>query len=336
MDDEDTKQLQELVKDLVLNKGISHKSIKLLVQQSIEEAVKTLPDIPVLYCACYGGYGYSTQYKDFKREYKARNTLSNEHEKYISNNHCFISRVQNVQIIEAYGKQCELDFPGIAKMITIYNTYNLSEVYADIAKYCYYLDEINGNKMVAQLVSSTSEAQFGENISVNYVPYFKYKLQPAHLCSDILKYSKTALEEKIEKDREKFSELHIELEMKLDSSKVHKCWKKMVKIFKEEKELKETMQKLSFMDAIKYYSPEHFAIWKCQNIYNEEAMHFLLREDIDVLDVDNATLCDGEHYRKIGCLFGSGRYCQLEIGYVRPYIDWRINEYDSKEQIVVY
>lgn len=90
---------------------------------------------------------------------------------------------------------------------------------------------------------------------------------------------------------------------------------------------------MEFEEAIKHYGETHWAIWKCQMHYDEQAMRFLIlfpsSLSIPSLDDDTKT----EVYEKAGLLFASGKFSKLQIAEVPALVDWSLTSYQGLETV---
>ena len=61
------KELCGNAADLVLNHGMRHEEILEAVRDELLTKAEELPKVPVIYNGCYGGFGYSTEVKQFRK-----------------------------------------------------------------------------------------------------------------------------------------------------------------------------------------------------------------------------------------------------------------------------
>lgn len=321
------------VVQLVKDYQMSHKEIKEHIYQCLFEESKKLPMTDVLYNNIHGGYGFS---RDFNNSHYFERTSK------LTNRVCVMNHIKD------YGARKYSELPFIARLISIYTHYNLKDAFRVIKK----IDALESTVIAQQTnlksLLGVDDLSFGDE---ERTESFEYKVYDDHFKRLVARYTKSSLihcfESGIEKNLQSITNLKEALQLTDDI--VGKIKTSLKYSFPEEVEnnkkpwydrnkweMGKDGHTMSFIEAIDFYGERHWAIWKCQQRFDEAAMRFLIQHP-DVLPVpeaiDQMTLEDIT--TSMGLMCASGRYCNLVIGKAPQLVDWYIGEYDGLESICI-
>jgi translation elongation factor EF-G len=328
-------QLVLTAQQLVEIYGVDHKKIKKEIYDGLRVLSEKLPKKQVLYNCVHGGYDYAKQFSDFIEE---------DIEYY---GYSKATRVAHVEKVKAFGNACKEKYPLVIKLIAIHNKYHLKQVFYYAWKLKDAHKALSRFASIYDTVLNTTEDFFGTVENVEYISYI-----PDFKVENVSKYSKQALIQYIAKiTNEKKDEIqnsYSKMKQLVTDDICNLVLENYDTVFDEErldtnckwyekKNWTERMVenqgsvKLTFIDAIDYYGESHFAIWKCQEHYNDKVMRFLLKHH-EKFAVECSRSCTN---LEVGLLFASGAYCKLSIGEAPQILSWKIKEYDGLESIVV-
>ncbi len=316
-------KLNDTITDLVVNHNVPHKTIKTEIFNTIQNISNNLPKFKILYNEVHGGFGYSKKFKEF---------LNVDEYYYPSNN----ERIEHVNSIALFGKECKQQYPFITKLVNLYNKYKFKDVFSHLANIKILEDLIIKTNNILEVVEKHNT--FGSETEIEHIYINSFDI------NKVEKYTKesiiTWLNVNKTKNIDKLKGYHKFIENIIGDYSFIKSNQDI--IFQEEiadNELpwysrkkwdEKSHKRLCFPDSITEYGENHFAIWKCQDYYNEKSMRFLLKYH-ELYDYSGDYCSDTE----IGLLFASGPYCKLNIYDVPQLLDWYIGEYDGKESIVI-
>jgi hypothetical protein len=327
--------LESIVKELILEHRVSHAQVTSVVHKAVMSLADGKPCIRVLYNVIHGGFSYSKGFEEFTSKH---------------------GRVSAVPFIKEFGAHCRKLYPHVARMLDTYTSNNLNHMFNLVAS-------------IIDAKASIKRLEDRENILANTADEGTEKLKDEGGSYNVMygdfdklckQYTYTSLQNSITRVRNKLQggldKTVQDLVQCIASSccilSAEECMQALIDNhdFKFDEEIAEAEKpyyarqnwaevidgskgiiRLSFWDAaglVRWAG----ALWKCQTSYKYCVMKFLLRFP-DVFKVP-PTFDPETINEKLGLLFASGEYASLDIAEVPAYVEWTINEYDGKEQVV--
>jgi hypothetical protein len=319
-------------KDLRLIYNVSQVDMFDRVRHAFTEASKDLPPVNVLYNGTYGGFDFSTEFKDFVKA----NTVSQGDEYNASIEEDGPPRERFVKYIIPFGESVCKKFPLLFAILINYELYkdhlNLLSQYSKLRTELIII--LCNKKSIEECISMQ---QFGLKKSIDVfafcnqrsVEYFEVYTQEAlenaleFLLQELLG-NKTTRNEVLE-DMKKLS-LTPELALEYGA-----CY-----------------QTTSFCKNVY----PNISIWKRQESFNKEHIRFLMHKMslLNVTDVceyvtdlmtnspiasEDIQKLENVIYMKLGLLCASGEYCKLKITQVPALLEYDIHDYDGQETVIV-
>lgn len=353
MDINTQEKLQCLVNqiaDLVIQGKITHKDAKIQLHQAIMTAGAALPKISILINNTYGGFAYSKQFQEFLNQFHY------PQDQKTGSQSPSIGRVEIIPYIELFGQECKQRHELIAKMISTYHIMQLPQALHMQSKVKSALRDKDVFMDIKHQIECADPHIFkgSPESKVKYISAYGFKLdvmaehfsqkalldvcdQRIHSLQDTMNEALAEFQHHFASTCARFPDFYFDL---LQSRST---------LFEEERHYETTpsymkpkwsevmipqkgLKHLSFIDAIDYYgNASHFAIWKCQLHYNEDAMRFLLQYPQYIHD--DTSKCTA---MEMGLLCASSdTFCKLAIVQVPSLVDWDICEYDGLESISI-
>jgi hypothetical protein len=352
-----------LVLDLVIHHNVKQSKLIDMMQKVLQNEVKKKPKIKVLYNATYGGYGFCCEFMEYPFHYVTENNENNE-------NNENIYRVTDVAKVEAFGTTCCQNHPVLAKMLRVYTGLGLETIVKKIRLCVMDTNYIIALQKVLETVKSDSSQDWGDgsvsSTSIDEISIYELKiLANDNITLDKLKhFTKEEIVSKInsfietlgftiQETKERCNEtlptcfdyesivestgflFEEEVENRKQAWYDRKKWNErdVMNTGKDDTDDTDddTDARLTFMDALKTFGETHWRIWKCQCHYDDSTMRYLLQTRDMWKDID---LCDDVNvYTDMGLLCASSAYCKLAIKEIPPVLEWRIGEYDGKENV---
>lgn len=348
--------LDDIVRHLVLNKGISHHQILQHIRSIITGLSKDLPKLKVLYNNQHGGFGFSDAFDKFVEENGAE-----------AHEYDFDARIEYVQYIQPFGELVMSKYPMLRRMFAVYKYYNISTM-VDCAIQTYYSDrdlvryakrltklqhllsdpDMHGNK-VADCDNGTplyNMLNYNIDLSGHTAATYELCISEVQKCIEDCKIK-----------RQKNKDDYVKENPSLKWNEIYQLLEPIVHQILEEKWGTTTKTcKMSFCDTLFDLGDSDANTWASLNNQNfcTSAMRFLriVHQDNEkpILPEGDRTVYDflvthslieipEDMYNKlamdVGLLCASSKHCTLKIGEVPKYVDWSIDEYDGRESIVL-
>lgn len=364
--EEAKKNLTDIAIDLFTKYGMKQKAMYDLIKNSILEHVNHLPLRRVLYNDCYGGFGYSKEFKDFVNDVTGACETTKE-PNFLSHS----SREAYVAHIGPFGKssitKVSESFECFKDAIYIFHKYNFNK----IAKL---INVIHGREYELKNLTRNGEflQRFLESSPFEPTINSEMYLQPTEWC---LMFSKCNFERYKPSDLKVLLEKHMngdfvnKLTQHIDHARLEICQTipdvMLTEIsnfvIAQKKERKENYAKdplfymsnkdrKSFLRSIEKYGFESSLHWCQQTYYDQDVIQYLLNkykyikknEDSQVVYdcvtetyilTDNALIAQMEE--TFGLLCASGPYAKLCIAEIPDLVDYKIGEYDGTENVYV-
>jgi hypothetical protein len=364
--EEAKKNLTDIAIDLFTKYGIKQKVMYDLIKKSILEHVSYLPSRRVLYNDCYGGFGYSKEFRDFVNDVTGACEITKE-----PNVRSHSLREAYVAHIVPFGKfsitKVSESFECFKDAIYIFHKYNFNKV-AKLINVIhdkeYELKNLTRNGELLQRFLESSPIE----TTINPEMY----LQPTEWC---LMFSKCNFERyklvdlKVLLDKHMNGDFINEITQHIDRVRLEIC--QIIPdvmltevsnfVIAQKKKRKESYAKdtlfymsnkdrTSFLRSIEKYGFESNTHWCQQTYYEQDIIQYLLdkykyiRKDEDsqvvydcvaetYISTDNALITQMEE--TFGLLCASGPYAKLCIAEIPALVDYKIGEYDGTENVYV-
>lgn len=315
-------QVKKTVLFLVREKGISQSTIFLKIRDTLKTASENSPLIPVAYNVAHGSFSISEHFRNFLG--------FKDHE-----------RTTIARSILPYGIHISKVYPELYEVIAILNHTNiqtLMQISNSINAFVDMIKRIENNKkdlerhiesVVQTKVFSTSGKKPDITCltsahchwwvyDINQLIKFNSEIDITQLINEYHNKIKDTESTPI------WSELSYDIKIAISSfKKKYNVFKSSHTAFIDLYDLKmydKAWESQSFFDtfiiSLIFYCKEFNT-----NVY-EYFLQFIKHDDIDI-------------YQTLGLLAASGDYCQMAITYVPHLVDWKINEYDGTEEIVI-
>ena len=286
---------------LELIKKYKHKDLVIELRNILisESKSKDLKPNRILYCNSYGNFEYSQAFMIFL----------NYDDIWIDD------RIGVVKKLKEFGKDCILKYPEIARLVTIYNYYDLGKVFTDIKTI--YIYENNLSYLMNLLEKTKNSNQTYGNSDEFIEDSLLYHL-------DITKYTKLNI--------------------------IISCEQAILILINKINDLKTCLKNHNIKELLDFYSLHkttytyigfiEFADaptkskWNYQKYYDAHAMQYIeLYPNIYNYNNIELTLAN-THIEDIGLLYASTNNCLLKIKEIPALLDWRISEFDGLESII--
>lgn len=361
MDEAKSTLIQSAI-DLFANHGMKQKAIFDMIRESIVDYVSNLPTRLVLYNNCFGGHGYSPEFKRYLKDITGEKSITS---KILSKE----SRENHVHHITPFGRSsldrmsqyCECiidvlyifrkyDFNSIAKLLNYIHSKEteLQNVIRNGKMLKEYLNSSPNEPVIDNKIYSTPSEWCLIFSKCNFTRYKIGELQELlakHENGEYVNKLSIMIDEAKTKIIERISEpLLIELnEFVLEKEKQNKAERKANPWHASE-------EGLSFLESVEKYGFENDFYWNNQTYYDTNALRFILDKykyikkneneqlvyDIVVEDyvmIQDDMLSEVEEY--FGLLCASGPYSKLDIAEIPALVDYRIGEYDGNENVYI-
>lgn len=353
------EKLTDVVKELVLEYGISHDKIVKHVRSTVMDISKDLPKIGVLYNKCHGGFGLSKQFIEFV--YDNRSDICE---------YSYKARTDYVQYIKPFGESYLAKYKAMRRMMMVYTYYNIKS-YVSCAISTYYK-----GKQIQKY-----ENQLGEFQACVDTPSFQGDIvlggedtDMYHMLQkrgfDIYGYTKESYERVCEELARRIEVNKTDKQKTVDDAKaniddaqwcaIYNDLEPIVHQMIEESNTRyETLKKYKcFASALEEVGDCDPFIWSMLKDYKFDAyaMRYLRIkhqdyeaetmfpegeekvEFYDYLLTHSLVKLSEPMYQQlitdVGLVCASSKYCNLAICEVPQYVDWRIHEYDGLESVV--
>lgn len=343
--------LSSIVVELVTHHNVKHETIVDHIQKTIEDSVKDLPMIHIIYNTSYGGYRISDNFREYVLELKQCNKLNNDMNDMTSKE----ARIHFAKYIKDYGQYIIDNHINIWDIVTTCTLSNVQEA-------------INASRIIhtnrETLENITSNLDIiDKRIQQNYSIYdtceknkttpneYMLSIKPDQLLLSV-KYSIEDLKEfrktiNLDEIRKKYIDstykiMNGELWMGFPDFIQNVLLIKRPQINTNDRVFKE--RKKCFMDALMMErETETCNVWEYQTFYNVETMTFLAdvyQNNTPVyeyfasrLKISNCIYGVDSIIENIGLMCASASYSKLGIDMIPPLLDWYIHDYDGREEI---
>lgn len=316
--DEKIDQLVILAKELVLKHKIPQKVLYKKITKNLIENINEKQY--VLYNTSFCEFAVSKQFSEFSGMDSSSIAKSRENMR---------------DIIISFGKHVANKYPLLVQMINTYYQNNLSAQTSICTKYKYILDKkdkLSFNYNLLKKLDKTTK--ISKDI---YTSTFRLETEINCIDKIIARNGENDLNKLIKHVEDKLNKYDQEL-LEIEKEIDYDILKHIDYQFPEEVEdnklsfyLRIKWSNYSFLDAIEHYGLEHFAIWKCQSMFNEKAMRYLL---ITRKFNDNKVI-DKKLYESLGLIAASAQNISLTFKEIPIGLSWSISEYDGKESIYI-
>ena len=320
-------QLITTVIELVQNYHVTHEDINTKIIEALTTMSEKLPKVKVLLNGVHGRYGYSAQFKQFIKN-----------DGHIPHSHCGKhSRITHVLKVIEFGIICKQRFPFAAKLIAIYNEYNLCDVMRFLHNVHLARKDLDKLKAAYETVLVADNALFGTLCDAPHFPWVDCSLDK------LTRYNKQFLlqwlQNKIQVLENTVQEYCDKIQALIGLDRCN--WLMNNNNFRiEEVQFYESRYHMdrwnshvwfTFLDALEHYGEKDFAVWKCQRHYSEFVMRFLFKHH-DMFDVMTLNHCTDI---EMGLVCASGPFCKLCVFNAPQIVSWYIGDYDGLETIIV-
>lgn len=353
--------LTQTVIDLFSNHNMKQTSIFDLIRSSILEHVSTLPERRVLYNDCYGGYSYSKEFKTYLEDTIGQRDVYTEM-------FSQASRENHIAYIIPFGKlslaTVSESFECIIDTLYIFAKYDFNKIATlleSILSREYELNNLthNGELLKQFLESSPIEPEIDPD---NYHP-------PTEWCllfskSNFRRYKTSELKELLQRHKEgqyttdifsriektKNEILEYIPESMLADLKEFVIMKRKQRQSKNDTLSFQVNDRKSFLKSVLVRGFDSDMHWRHQTYYDQDAIQFVLEKYKFIKKNENKQLVYdvvSEKYIPIetnllasveenfGLLCASSPYSKLGIACIPPLVDYRVGDYDGKENVYV-
>lgn len=323
-------ELCEKAEQLVIDHGMLHEDVAKAIRNHLLTHADALPKIPILYNDCYGGFGYSKEYKSFKKG----------------------KSLSGYDGVMAFGKQLQQQFPVIYKVLylikylelegTVYKTCNLVDAKSErqwIGSEQERLEELTGTGTIDtpdfQQYFNAKDQQTAvhcENLSDRGLQVIKKDLSedmsrvskkilhledclsevPKILEEDILQWAESSTEERKDQNRKKFRSML--------------RW------------TGEVSEDPSFMEIL--HTSES---WADHRLCREPKLKFaiayakVLAQTVDskvhsIVDLNDKSVQDQALWA-LGSKAASGQHADIQVKWVPQLVTYNISDYDGKQSV---
>jgi hypothetical protein len=359
------EQLTTVAIDLMMNHKTSQREMHEWIREALKVHVHGLPPIRVLYNNCYGGYGYSKQFKAFLEEHNGRSTTQKE------------ERIDAVKYISMFATQL-LDsglYKGLREILYIYHYHGFDSIISKVSKVINMEKEklsVLFNVEIIRSYLNSPNSKYNEvkdEVSPMKLPIWVLKLTP--IDTKLANYTKQELEVLLNDYYE--GTYMTELDETL-SSTIHHLTTQLgqdiyneLDSFVENEQLKASdacKNKWLDFDKNKYkvftslLAKNGFTddiVWHYQRFYEKYAIKYLFKCYLDNSDMMSAassspdTVYDFVFNTQVplkkdvmdvveetfGLLCASGSCSKLAITTVPAILEWEVGEYDGLENVYV-
>jgi len=317
-----------LAKDVVFQHGYTQKHLYEEITTYLE--AHSTRKRQILYNTVHGGFSYSKQFCEFaKIERRDRERIDvvptiSVFGKHVATMHPIIFRMcyaYEVGELEKQLKNCQLVKNLKLRHKQLEVNYAIVE---DVCHDCHGDKCIDANTMPFTLsileVRNEEPAKFREYTHEAIIA-LKQKMQ-------------SRLQELVEELSKAQSTVDLEMLASLDHNFPEEIEQNKLAWYERKQWAEPKKQRLTFLDAVNLYGEDHFAIWKCQHHYKEEAMRYLILCPDTCQRPYNSDILE-RVYTKLGLVAASGAYASLAIEEVPWELSWSVFEYDGLECIHV-
>ena len=349
MNEKDTllSQLDVICKELIVNQGVKHKHIITHIHDTLVKEAANLPKIQVLYNNAYGGFEYSRHFRDFVHQSSSSCDVYDDK-----------TRVSCVKYIIPFAKLYLEKYPYIKDLLYLYEHYKLSKVIDIVVSVVHnkqYITKLRNRIDVYDELLNNKKYHGDEVVNDDIIdrdppkkdligcPAYKY-LHFISLTQEKISRTQSIIEKNITKGSSLIG---------------HDVFDDMTSIVRQIVDDDGLYPKVSpshpstFLKAVEKFGEQDYKIWIKNSKFNEKVMRYLLIKKKDVEQLPEAK--DGMIYdflithdylpidhsvydsmvNKFGLQCASGLYCSLVIGEVPALVDWKIEEYDGQETLII-
>ncbi len=325
-------ELCEICIKLVRDKGVKHSSIISKISETLEEESDKCQKILVLYNCVYGHFHFSKHFQEYTALHISHFDYLDDHDMRVvyANRMSDYGRfvVESYPIILEFVRICEC--LKVKKMIELlYQIHNLRYVIINIKQNWRVLEErVNGDNMIDMAKNKRVTKYTMIQTSVLWETFPKERLIEAYNNKDGL-----------------YTDLVNLHEIELKNLMNHELITALPEHF------------IEFFDshiARKHYYPEKRQTfmsvyilgkddpWQHQRYFNKDRMSMLWNaywKNKDIYDFLISMLEDFSYsedwYPTIGLMAASGQECKLEMAHIPCFVDWRVEDCDGMEEIVL-
>jgi hypothetical protein len=323
-------QIKALATKLVFEEDFDQKQIYREVTQHLKKEAGKYPKTPVLYCASYGGFGYSDEFCDFFNT-KCLPSLPSPHE--ITQLHDL--RTDMVPHIVQFGADICASNPLLEKLLYAYVFFDVQAIMKECHNHLQNIKYLASLKEAHASLIAHMNAANDHNTSTSPSPsktmYDFGWLMCIYQCMkwheyvpESLNEIKETLEKQIgvfEKDIIRFKHTHLN---------------KRVLAFLEKTKATTSCRKINFLkhlEALDVNSPD---LWLHQSHVDQKAMEFICESGLyEELDELNSPTIKTKVHTLTGLICASGECCKLDIRYVPYKMGYEIHEYDGLESVEI-
>ena len=358
------EQLTTAAIQLMMNHETSQREMHEWIREALQIRVDGLPQVRVLYNNCYGGYGYSKQFKAFLEEHNSRSTTRKE------------ERIDVVKYISMFANQL-LDsglYKGLREILYIYHYHGFDSITSKVnkviqmekeklnvllnveivtsylqkpdSKYNQANAELRSLKLPMWVLNLTPidtklQNYTKEELEVLLIDYYEgtYMTKIDDTLTSTVHQLTTQLGQDIYNEIDSF----VELEQKKESDACKNNWLNFDK--NKYKCFTSLLAKNGFADEI---------VWHYQRFYEKYAIKYLIKcylanSDKMSLSLSSNTVYDFLSNTQVplkkdvmdvveetfGLLCAGGSCSKLAITTVPAIIEWEVGEYDGLENVYI-
>lgn len=315
---------KSVVRHLFLNNDIKQFEFHKIIKEVLKDCVKDLPPTRVMYNACHGGFDYSDDFEKFVGDY-----IYGERETTVKHIIPFAEHILATQDT------------SLLRILYIYNKYNMKTIFSHI--YCIH-SKRKDNICIAMNMEKLR----------NYTRYVCPSKPQMFLSDyffmttsnlDISKYDPVKVIEikqqnkgkaYLDKNNEEINKAIIKIKELYDNADIDD----MVAFyndFNKDDGYCGKEERLTFVENLKKLGYKNKKTWEHQSHYCINAIMYII-ENYSRFEAENIEVNEDIMHsvkERFGLLCASDKYAQLAIYDVPAKLDYKINEYDGLEGVVV-
>lgn len=300
--EEKIEQICNLAHDLVVNHNMKQRDIyKRITKYLVDKTCNKKQYI--LYNAVYGGFSFSTEFREFTGIYEQRKGMRDD--------------------VIAFGKKLAEQYPRIARMVAHYFAGDLKRKTNDAASYQYWTKTkhyLVTNIETLKAMSSQSPLYIKPQYAYTYIYTDEYVDDDMFATDESNNTTAAALITQLVARLDEVDKQIAEFE-DIDTN---------ILAFLSTDATTERDSEMTFLDSIKQYGENSEVIWMHQSHLDKLAMRYLAFNTPETEIVP-----DEQIYETLGLMGASGKYACLQFAKVPMGLSWRIREYDGDETVVV-